>query len=165
MLRKVSVLRRKKDEDDDYEDTEYVPSSANVAGTEIELAVLATDQLGNVTKATISGVTHDAAAPEITEWFPKNSLLEDDQINDATRHPVFTLPEDVDSIAVTFTASNGADVKEEVAGLRQRVKPRSMFSGALEQDETYTMTIFVRDLAGNVFITPADSSENMRFNA
>ena len=37
----------------------YVPSSANIAGTEIELAVLVTDVLGNTTKATMSGVTHD----------------------------------------------------------------------------------------------------------
>ena len=39
------------------------------------------------------------------------------------------------------------------------------FSGELTDDASYEMTIFVRDLAGNVFITPADSSSNMRFNA
>ena len=155
----------KKDKDDDYEDTEYVPSSANVAGTLIDLAVLATDQLGNVSKATISGVTHDDAAPKITNWFPKNRLIQDDQINEATRHPVFTLNEAVDSVAVNFTASNGDIVKEEVAGLTEKGESQVVVTDALEQDETYSMTIFVRDLAGNVFITSADSSASMAFNA
>ena len=157
----------KKDEDDDYPGTEYVPSSANIAGTEIELAVLVTDILGNVTKATMSGVTHDDAPPKITEWFPKNRLLDDDQINDATRHPVFTLKEDVDSIAANFTASNGDVVKEEVDEVREKGETQVVFPAAngLEQDESYSMTIFIRDLAGNVFITPADSSANMTFNA
>ena len=49
--------------------------------------------------------------------------------------------------------------------LEERVKPRSWVSDALVQDESYSMTIFLRDLAGNVFITPADSSANMTFNA
>ena len=33
-------------EDDKYSGKAYVPSSANIAGTEIELAVLATDHVG-----------------------------------------------------------------------------------------------------------------------
>ncbi len=151
-------------DDDKYEDTDYVPSSANRAGTEIELAVLATDILGNTTKVTISGVTHDAAQPEITDWFPKNSLLPEDQINDATP-PIFTLPEDVDSIAVTFEGSNGSDVIKERGGVTTKGEESIDFSGALTDDTSYDMTIFVRDLAGNVFITPADSSSNMKFNA
>ena len=84
-----------KDEKDKYpdnrEDNGFVPSSANIAGTEIELAVLVTDLLGNKMKVTMPGVTHDDKEPGITEWFPKNRLLDDDQINDATRHPVLTL--------------------------------------------------------------------------
>ena len=161
----------KKDEKDKYpddrDDMGFVPSSANIAGTDIELAVLVTDVLGNVTKATMSGVTHDDAPPKITEWFPKNRLLEDDQINNATRHPIFTLKESVDSIAVNFTASNGTVVKEEEGGLTEKGETQVVFSddNGLAQDESYSMTIFLRDLAGNVFITPADSSANMTFNA
>ena len=143
----------------------YVPSSANIAGTDIELAVLATDRLGNTTKTTISGVTHDAARPEIKEWFPKTRLLGDDkQFNDATP-PVFTLPEDVDSIAVRFTAAGGADVTKERGGVTTKGEDSIDFSGALTDETSYEMTIFVRDLAGNVSITPADSSSGMRFNA
>ena len=151
-------------DDDEYPGKAFVPSSANRAGTEIELAVLATDVLGNTTKTTISGVTHDASEPEITEWFPKNSLLPEDQINDATP-PIFTLPEDVDSIAVTFEGSDGSDVVKERGGVTTKGEESIDFSGALTDEVSYDMMIFVRDLAGNVFITPADSSSGMRFNA
>ena len=151
-------------DDDKYPGKAYVPSSANIAGTDIELAVLATDALGNTTKTTISGVTHDAARPKLTDWFPKNRLLEEDQFNDATP-PVFTLPEDVDSIAVRFTASGGNDVVKERGGVTTKGEDSFDFSGALTDDTDYDMTIFVRDLAGNVYITPADSSSSMRFNA
>ena len=150
-------------EDDKYPG-DYVLSSANVAGTDIELAVLATDQLGNTTKTTISGVTHDAAAPEIEEWFPQSDLLDDGQFNDATP-PVFTLPEDVDSIAVRFTAGGGADVTKERGGVTTKGEDSIDFSGALTDETSYDMTIFVRDLAGNVYITPAGPSSGMRFNA
>ncbi len=151
-------------DDDKYPDSRFVPSSANIAGTEIELAVLATDALGNTTKKTISGVTHDAARPEIKDWFPKNSLLQDDQFNDATP-PVFTLPEDVDSIAVSFLAAGGNDAVKERGGVTTKGEDSFDFSGELKDEVSYNMTIFVRDLAGNVFITPADSSSGMRFNA
>ena len=151
-------------DDDKHPGTDYVPSSENVAGTEIELAVLATDNLGNVSKTTISGVTHDAARPVLTDWFPKNRLLEEDQINDATP-PIFTLSEDVDSIAVSYSPAGGAAVVKQRGGVTTKGEDSFDFTGALTQDASYTMTIFVRDLAGNVFITPADSSQNMRFNA
>ena len=151
--------------DDDKYPGAFVPSYANTAGTEIELAVLATDILGNTTKMTISGVTHDAAQPVIKDWFPKNSLIKpDNQINDATP-PIFTLPEDVDSIAVTFEGSNGSDVIKERGGVTTKGEDSIDFSGALTDEISYDMTIFVRDLAGNVFITPADSSSNMKFDA
>ena len=165
MIRIRSVLLKKDGEgDDDKYPGAFVPSSANRAGTAIDLVVLATDDLGNTTKATISGVTHDASPPEITEWFPKNSLLPEDQINDATP-PIFTLPEDVDSIAVTFEGSNGSDVTKGRGGVTTKGEDSIDFSGALADEVLYDMTIFVRDLAGNVFITPADSSSSMRFNA
>ena len=146
-------------------DLVFVPSSKNVGGTEIDLVVLATDVLGNTTKATISGVTHDAARPVIKEWFPRNSLLTEsgNQFNDATP-PFFTLPEDVDSVAVRFTASGGNDATEE-RGEMDKGEHSIDFSGKLKQDAIYGMTIFVRDRAGNVFITPASESSGMRFNS
>ena len=150
--------------EDDEHPGDYVPSSANRAGTEIELVVLATDDLGNTTKTTISGVTHDASPPVITDWFPTNSLLPEDKINDATP-PIFTLPEDVDSIAVTFEGSNGSDVTKERGGVSKEGEDSIDFSGALTDGISYDMMIFVRDLAGNVFITPADSSSNITFEA
>ena len=160
----LSSSKKDGEGDDDEYPGDYVPSSANRAGTEIELAVIATDVLGNTTKTTISGVTHDAAPPVITDWFPKNSLLPEDQINDATP-PIFTLSEDVDSIAVTFEGSNGSDVTKERGGVTTKGEDSIDFSGALTDEISYDMMIFVRDLAGNVFITPPDSSMNMKFNA
>ena len=145
-------------------DGNWIPSSKNMAGTEIELVVLATDILGNTTKRTISGVTHDAARPMLTEWFPKTSLLDDGQFNDATP-PVFTLPEDVDSIAVMFAASGGDDVTVERGGVTAKGEDSIDLSGKLADNVVYDMTIFVRDLAGNVYITPADSSSGMQFNS
>lgn len=156
----TSMLNSPKKDDDGN----FKPSSGNRAGTEIDLTVLATDILGNTTKAMISGVTHDAARPMITDWFPKNSLLPEDQINDATP-PVFTLSEDVDSIAVSFSPSSGSAVVVQRGGVTTKGEDSVDFSGMLKQDESYTMTIFVRDLAGNVYSTPADSSSNLRFNA
>ncbi len=150
-------------DEDKHPDTDYVPSSANRAGTKIELVVLATDMLGNTGRTSPISVTHDASPPVITDWFPKNSLLPEGQINDETP-PVFTLSEEVDSIAVTFEGSDGSEVTRN----KQRgVKGEDSIdiSGALTNEISYDMTIFVRDLAGNVFITPADSSSNMRFNA
>ncbi len=146
------------------DDGNFKPSSGNRAGTTIDLAVLATDLLGNTTKVTISGVTHDASPPVVTDWFPKNSLLPDGQINDATP-PIFTLSEDVDSIAVRFEGSDGSEVAKQRGGVTTKGEESIDFSGALTDDISYDMTIFVRDLAGNVYITPADSSSNMLFNA
>ncbi len=161
---KLSSPKKDGEGDDDKYPGNYVPSSANRAGTEIELAVIATDVLGNTTKVTIANVTHDASPPVITDWFPKNSLLPEDQINDATP-PIFTLSEDVDSIAVTFEGSNGSDVTKERGGVTTKGEDSIDFSGALTDEISYDMTIFVRDLVGNVFITPPDSSMNMKFNA
>ena len=151
-------------DDDKYPGKKFVPSYANIAGTDIELAVLATDLKGNTAKVTLPGVTHDAARPEIEDWFPKTDLLDDNQFNDATP-PVFTLPEDVDSIAVRFTASGGNDVIKERGGVTTKGDDSIDFSGALTDEVRYNMTIFVRDLAGNVYITPEGPSSNMRFNA
>ena len=144
----------------------WIPSSKNIAGTEIDLVVLATDRLGNVTKETIDNVIHDAAPPEIKDWFPKNSLLQDDQFNDATP-PVFTLREDVDSIAVRFMshAPSVKDVTQVRGGVTSKGEDSIDFTGKLQDEIRYTMTIYTRDLAGNVAITPPDSSMNMRFNA
>ena len=62
-------------------------------GTKVDLKIVAVDQVGNKTTVTLDDVIHDQKPPTISDWYPKNDLLEDDdnQINEATRHPVFTL--------------------------------------------------------------------------
>ena len=123
---------------------------------------MATDDLGNVGRDEISGVTHDASRPVISSWFPKNSLLPEDQINDKTP-PVFTLTEDVDSVAVVYASGSG-DVTVSSSGATKGEHTFD-FAGKLKQDVSYTMTILARDLAGNVFVTHPDSSKNLRFNS
>ena len=153
-------------DDDKYPDTDYVPSSANRAGTEIELVVLATDMVGNTTQMPLPGVvTHDASRPVITDWFPTNTLIKpDNQINDATP-PIFTLKEDVDSIAITYASSSGDVTRSSGGATKGEHSFKTQFVGQLKDDVPYTMTIFVRDLAGNVFITDPELSKNMTFNA
>ena len=86
-------------------------------GTKIDLVIEATDLAGNKATMTLPGVFHDQTPPTITDFFPKNSLLADDdnQINDATRHPVFTLKEATDSIAIVYNPSLGDDIVHVVA--------------------------------------------------
>ena len=139
-------------DDDKYPKTDYVPSSANRAGTEIELVVLATDMVGNTTQMPLPGVvTHDASRPVITDWFPTNTLIKpDNQINDATP-PIFTLKEDVDSIAITYASSSGNVTRSSGGATKGEHSFKTQFVGQLKDDVPYTMTIFVRDLAGECF--------------
>ncbi len=138
--------------------------STGQAGTEIELVILATDLLGNETKTSISGVTHDAVAPTITDWFPKTSLLENNTINNATRHPVITVPEAVDSVSVIYEPSSGADIVTK-GGALAKGEHQVVVTKDFAANQNYTLTIFARDLAGNAFVTPADSARSMTFDA
>ena len=79
-------------------------------GSKIDLAILAQDLVGNVTKVVVPGVTHDAQTPVLPTWFPKNSLVEDNQINKDTRHPVVKLPEKLDSLSVTYSTSSASNI-------------------------------------------------------
>ena len=123
--------------------------------------------MGNRETVKIPGVYHDEMPPVLENWFPKNSLLEesDNKINVATLNPVLTLPEDVDSIAVTFSASAGDITQEKGDTAKGERQIEIDDAGSFQDGEDYTMTVFVRDLAGNVYISPADSSANMTFDA
>ena len=134
-------------------------------GTKVDLVVVAVDKVGNSNEVTLKGVFHDEKPPTITDWFPKRSLLEDDdyQINNATRHPVITLKEAVDSLSVTYDPSSGAnivEVREDLAKDDHQV----IISDPFVHDRTYTLTIFARDLAGNAFETNSDDAADLRFN-
>ena len=154
-------LKEKADADDEYVGT-------GQGGKEIELAILVEDAVGNRETMKISGVYHDEMPPVLENWFPKNSLLEesDNKINVATLNPVLSLPEDVDSIGVTFSASAG-DIIQDQDGITAKGETQVAIDDfdSFEDGEDYTMTVFVRDLAGNVYITPADSSADMTFDA
>ena len=136
-------------------------------GTAVDLVIVAKDLVGNKTTMTLDGVIHDQLPPEISDWFPRNDLLEDDdnQINEATRHPVITLKEAVDSLSVTYDPSSGDDIVEEIADGLATGEHQVIITDPFVADRTYTLTIFARDLAGNAFETPATASENLKFDA
>lgn len=134
-------------------------------GTKVNLKIVALDLVGNRTVVTLTDVFHDQKPPTITDWFPRNDLLEDDdnQINDATRHPVVTLKEAVDSLSVTYDPSSGDDIVEEVGALAKG-EHQVLITEPFDVNKTYTLTIFARDLAGNSFETSATASANFEFN-
>ncbi len=137
------------------------------AGTEIELVVLAEDLLGNVTKTSISGAIHDEKVPTIAgeDFFPTRALLADDNytINNATRHPVFTLQEAVDSLAIIYIPSTGDDIVENGGALAKGTH-QVLITEAFEDGRTYSLSIFARDLAGNSFETAGTLANNLAFD-
>ena len=139
-------------------------------GTKVNLSVVAVDKVGNKNTVTLTDVYHDQKPPTIEDWFPMRDLLEDDnyQINEATRHPVFTLVEETDSIAVTYDpatggSATGADIVVQNSGM-PKGEHQITIPTAFVHDTEYTLTIFARDLAGNAFRTPANKSSSLRFN-
>ena len=138
-------------------------------GTKIDLVIEATDLAGNTTTKTLAGVFHDQVVPEITQYFPRNDLLVDvdNQINDATRHPVFTLPEAVDSVSIVYDPSLGDDIVRSVPvpdGGLPKGEHQEIIPNPFEPNRTYTLTIFARDLAGNAFETPAGDAADLKFD-
>jgi hypothetical protein len=134
-------------------------------GTKVNLKIVALDLVGNRTVVTLTDVVHDQKPPTISDWFPRNDLLEDDnnQINDATRHPVVTLKEAVDSLSVTYDPSSGDDIVEEMGALAKG-EHQVLITESFDVNKTYTLTIFARDLAGNSFETPSQVSADFEFN-
>ena len=134
-------------------------------GSKVTLTFEVTDLVGNKNTVKLAGVFHDETAPEVTEFFPRNDLLNDDnEINDATRHPVITLPETVDSIAVVYDGSAGDDIVEEVSGINSGEVDVAI-TEAFVDGRTYTLTIFARDRAGNAAESDPALATGMRFNA
>ena len=133
-------------------------------GRTVDLVIDAHDLVGNKTSVTLAGVHHDQVVPTITDFFPKNSLLADNTINNSTRHPSITLKEAVDSLSVVYDPSSGADIVVKMENLAKD-DYNVAITKDFEANKTYTLTIFARDLAGNVFVTAEDSARAMKFDA
>ena len=82
-------------------------------------------------------------------------------INNATRHPVFTLKEDVDSISVTYAPSRGDPSVETISGVTSKGETEVTITDPFDHDTIYTLTIFTRDLAGNSAIS---GNEELKFS-
>ena len=135
-------------------------------GRTVDIVIEAHDLVGNITKITLDDVHHDEKVPTIDDFFPNNDLLSDDdnQINDATRHPVFTLKEATDSIAIVYDPDGGDDIVHVVAAGLPKGEHQEVITTPFVHDKTYTLTIFARDLAGNAFVTDSADAANLKFN-
>ena len=140
--------------------------STGQGGRTVDLVIDAYDKVGNRTKMTLEGVHHDEVVPKIKDFFPKNELLEDDdnQINDATRHPVITLQEAVDSLSVTYDPSSGSDIVEVAENLAKG-EHQVIITKPFTDGKTYTLTLFARDLAGNAYETDSNLAKDFKFDA
>ena len=151
-------------------------ASKNPGGTKVALKIEVTDKVGNKTTKTLSNVTHDEHAPILDNddtnaktggFYPNSALLvnDDNQINNTTRHPIITLPEAVDSIAVIYNPSVGDNIEETVSGVTPKGDIQVTITEAFVQDRTYDLSIFVRDRAGNASMTDVALADDMKFNA
>ena len=147
-----------------WKDAKGKVKATGQGGRTVDLVIDAYDLVGNKTSMTLEGVHHDEVIPKITDWFPKNSLLDDNKINNSTRHPTITLKEAVDSLAVRYDPSGGDDIVVEETDVAKGEHGVAITED-FEAGKTYTLTIFARDLAGNVFVTAEDSARAMEFDA
>ena len=70
----------------------------------------------------------------------------------------------MDSIAVVYDASSGKDITESVSGVTSAGDTEVTITTDFVQDRKYSLTIFVRDLAGNAFRTNRNLAKNMKFD-
>ena len=138
-------------------------------GKAVKLKVVAKDRIGNTGVGTPDGgdAIFDAKAPVVTIVFPTNDALEGDEDlgnkiggTDRTQDPLFKVNEATDSILVRYVSSERtrdfafADGSSKV---NENITAKFMGDQALVEDEAYDLQIYVRDLAGQVGISDADS--------
>ena len=138
---------------------------AGQAGSARSLKIIAKDVAGNAgSDAPNVGVPiFDATPPKIDRLFPSRADLEgyDYKIGGSaqTHYPQFRLKEEADSILVRYVS--GLDEAKDVPGNIVQLKTvgetiRFPFVGdnALDDGESYTLQVYVRDLAKNVYHSP-----------
>ena len=140
-------------------------AQAGQGGSARPLKIIATDAAGNTgsDEPNIGVPIFDATAPAIDRLFPNRKDLEGYGYKiggDAqTHYPQFRLKEEADSILVRYVS--GLDEAKDVPGNIVQLKTvgetiRFPFVGdnALDDGESYTLQVYVRDLAKNVYPSP-----------
>lgn len=142
---------------------EFVASKGDAGGDDVDLDVVVKDSVGNKTTKTVEDVYHDQVATTVSNLFPASASLPEDKINNVTRHPIFRINEVVDSISVRFIQESGDPrdtVSQSVSASKLTVVNSDIqvtVQDSLLDDESYFFQLFVKDLAGNIEITPEDT--------
>jgi hypothetical protein len=157
--------------EDLYDGTDTLKvASFDVDGVKFNLGVRAIDSVGNQATVTINDVWLDEVASTIKDLFPSTSDLPEDTINEVTRHPVFQIDEVVDSISVRYVSeekllssntlphvitSKASASLLTITG--EDIQVRIPDADSLLDEQTYSLQMLVRDLAGNITVTAPDS--------
>ena len=149
-------------------------AEAGQAGSARALKIIAKDAAGNLNNdVPDQGVPiYDATPPTISRLFPNEEDLEGETYEgriggDAQTHfPRFRMAEEADSILVRYV-SGLDDVKNAVGTVAQLGETTEdisfLFTGnnALDDGESYSLQVYVRDLAMNVKVS--EVQENLQF--
>ena len=145
-------------------------ADAGAGGSNVTLTVVVKDQSGNKGITTVSGAVFDSKAPTISRLFPNNADLGDiAQIGGSgmTQHPVFRINEQADSITVRYQSAERVLTKvgtdPQLSMVNDNINVRFTGDDALQQNETYSLQVYVRDLAHNVSVS--DEQTNLTFNS
>ena len=141
---------------------------AKAGGVKKDLKIEVWDSLGNTSSMDLKGIWFDEKAPVIGNLFPSDATAPGDVDNDdertinlASRDPVFTIDEALDSLSVRYIETGGgATAIEQSFGAGN---PRLKTTGELVNwpvDDTsfversrYDLQILAIDLAGNASVT------------
>lgn len=136
-------------------------------GVRNNLTIEVWDSLGNASSMTLADVWYDGKAPVIGNLFPSESAaprdpdnLDEPTINLASKDPVFTVDEELDSLSVRYIETGGATavVQNFGPGNHRLEIPGELVSwpvnsaGFYERNR-YDLQILAVDLAGNASLT------------
>ena len=136
-------------------------------GVRKDLKIQVWDSLGNASSLTLAGIWYDEKAPVIGNLFPSEAAaprdpdnLDEPTINLASKDPVFTIDEELDSLSVRYIETGGATAVVQHFGPGNR---RLETTGELVTwpvDNTrffdrnrYDLQVLAVDLAGNASVT------------
>ena len=144
--------------------TDSLGANTEQGGKTLDVTIVAEDSVGNRTTLTLENVIQDAVKPEPERLFPKSGELpggDERTINEETRHPILALTEDIDSLSVRFIqvdASPPQMITESLTGVTSgEGDVRVTVGDSLMDGQEYVFQVFLRDLAGNIFITEKDT--------
>ena len=141
---------------------------ARAGGVKKDLKIEVWDSLGNTSSMDLEGIWYDEKAPEIGNLFPSDATAPRDVDNDdertinlASRDPVFTIDEALDSLSVRYIETGGgATAIEQSFGARnRRLKTTGELvnwpvdAASFVERSRYDLQVLAIDLAGNASVT------------